>query len=534
MNLKINSDEASLNAAQTIINFPPSNLEVVSVDKEGSIFNFWLEDPEFSNTNGTISLAGGTPNGVSGSSLQVLKITFVAKGSGSGSITLTDAAIAASDGSGTNILSKILDSAFVITTARETAPVAKPAAEVIPVPTQIVRKAVPTGKLPIKPVIVIPLFPEEARWYNFVGPFVASWGLPEDVTDVATAIDKAPKFAPTKSEGLFDNKAFPAPVDGASYLHVRFKNNVGWGPAAHYRLAVDTAPPLAFEIKVLEGNSTDNPTPTLQFETSDALSGLDEYQIKVGESSAVVVSSVGFKKSAILPLQSPGKKRIIVKATDFAGNGIESMVDLEITPIPQPVITFVTKQLFSDENQGLVIRGTAVTGTRLSLRLYFGTELVADKKPAVDSLGNWEFAFDEQLKNGKYKIIAQSSDLRGALSLDVDSGTITVKDKPIVQFGSLQLGKGGAGILLLVILVFGFGSGIWFYKRRQKKLSLRVSFTASEISKIFQLIGEDVKSVQKALETPTTADDQYSLTKLRDNLKKMEVYLRKGLEKIEK
>lgn len=534
VNLKINSEEASLNAAQTIIHFPPGNLEVSSVDKEGSIFNFWLEDPSFSNTEGTISLAGGTPNGVSGGSLQVLKITFTAKGSGSGTISLTDAAIAASDGSGTNILSKLIDSAFTVTTVRETAPIAKPATEPVPAPTQIVRAAVPSGKLPIKPVITVPLFPDETRWYNLVGPFVANWKLPEDVTDVSTAVNKQPNFAPTKSEGLFDNKTFPAPDDGAWYLHLRFKNNIGWGPTAHYRLAIDTAPPLAFETTALEGVATDNPTPTLQFETSDALSGLKGYQIYTEDNGFIVIPISGFKNSFVLPLQSPGKKRIVVKAMDFSGNSVESIVELDITPIPSPILTFVTKQLFSDENRGLTARGTAIVGTKLFLKLYFGDELVSEKTPSVDALGNWELVFDEPLRNGKYKIVAQSQDLRGALSLEVNSGFITVQERPIIQLGPLQLGRGGASILLLLILIFGFSGGIWFYKRRQKKLSLRVSFTASEISKIFQLIGEDVKSVQKALETPTTADDQYSLTKLRENLKKMEVYLKKGLEKINK
>ena len=149
--------------------------------------------------------------------------------------------------------------------------------------------------MPVKPALNIQLYPDETRWYNLTSVFNVAWELPLDVTGVTTALNNQPNYVPPKkSEGLFENKAFPSLADGVQYLHVHFQNNVGWGPAAHYRLAVDTQPPLPFDISAIEGESSDSPTPTLQFGTNDALSGLKEYQIRIGDGELIKVSAADY------------------------------------------------------------------------------------------------------------------------------------------------------------------------------------------------------------------------------------------------
>lgn len=536
MALKIDSEGESLNAAQAVLRFPKDALEVVSLDKTDSIFSFWLEEPNFSNSDGIISFIGGTPYGVSGSSVHVLKIVFTAKHSGSGIITLSDAAITASDGSGTNILSKTVDAAFAILAKKETPPVPVPAPtqETIPAPVPIVRKPVPTGKLPIEPVLNIPLYPEKTKWSNLATQFNVGWDLPLDVTGVATALNKEPNFAPTKSEGLFDNKTFAALLDGVWHLHVRFRNNVGWGPATHYRLAVDTEPPPGFEIAIIEGEATDNPAPTLQFKTSDALSDLKEYQIRIGNGDLIKIPAADFDGIFQLPLQPPGERLITVKAVDQADNGIENSIILATIPIASPSITFVTKELFSDEEKGLTVKGASLPNINILLRVYQKEALIADSVAHTDEKGNWEFTFDQLFRNGTYKTTAQSQDARGALSLVVESRPTKVKSKPIVQISILQLGKGGVAVLLLLILIVSFGGGALFYKKRQDKLTLRVEFTESEITKIFKIIKADVEKLLETFKTPTTGDDEYAQKQLRENIAKMELYLKKGIEKIKK
>lgn len=526
VDLKIDSEGVGLNAAQAVLRFPKDTLEAVSLDKTGSAFSFWLEESTFSNTDGIVSFTGGTPYGVSGGSIQVLKIVFIAKGTGSGTITLSDAAITASDGGGTNILSKTVDAAFAVVAKKETPPV--------PAPPPVIRKAVPTGKLPIKPVIKVSLYPDDMKWSNLTSQFNVSWDLPLDVTAVSTAVNREPGFLPGRSEGLLDNKTFTALSDGVWYLHVRFRNDLGWGPAAHYRLAVDTQPPLGFEVTIVEGEATDNPAPTLQFRTNDALSGLKEYQVIIGDGDLIKIPAAEFNGIFKLPLQSPGKRRITVKAVDEADNALEDSVTLETIPIASPTITFVTKELFHEEEKGLTVKGASFPNINVLLRVYRKEALVADGLVPADEKGNWEFTFDQAFKNGRYQVTAQSQDVRGALSLVVESSLIKIKSKPIIQIGVFQLGMGGTAIMLLFILIVSFGGGVWFYKKREERLTMRISFTESEITKIFQLIRADVERLSKSLENPTTGDDEYAMKRLQENIQKMEVYLKKGVEKIKK
>lgn len=534
--LKVDSEGVSFNAAQAVLRFPKDTLQVVSLDKSASAFSFWLEEPQFSNTDGVVSFTGGTPYGVAGAAVSILKIEFLAKGIGTGTLSLTEGAVAAADGTGTNVLSKINDAAVTVITKRTA--VVEP--QKIPEPQQIVREAVPTGKLPIKPVVKVSLYPETTRWYNAIAPFTANWDLPLDVTGISTSLNKSPNAIPLeRSEGLFDSKAFIALSDGVWYLHVRFQNNVGWGPTMHYKIAVDTQLPLGFEVTVFEGEKTDNPTPTLQFRSSDALSGLKEYQIRIGDGDPIRLDIKDFSGTFKLPLQSPGIRRIFVKAVDLAENSIEDSIDMEIIPLASPIITFVPAELFPENKQDLSIKGTALPNFNVLLRVQKvatkGTgEIITEGIAHPDDKGNWEFTFSNQLlPTGKYIILAQAQDERGALSLVVASQEVQVKSKPILQIGIFQLGMSGVLIFLLVVMALGFGAGAWFYKKRQQKLSLRLMLVKTDMAKVFRIIEEDIEKLKQAGRTPTDVDDDFVAKRLQDNIIKMEGYLNKTIDRVE-
>ncbi|HNW96253.1 MAG TPA: cohesin domain-containing protein [Candidatus Paceibacterota bacterium] len=534
--LKVDSEGTSFNAAQITIRFPKETLEVTALDKTTSAFSFWLEEPQFSNTDGVISFMGGTPYGVSGGAISILKMEFSAKGTGSGTISLTEGAITAADGSGTNILSKMSDALITVIPKRTT-----PAAveiQKIPEPQQIVREAVSAEKLPIKPVVKVPLYPDTTSWYNAVAPFTVSWELPLDISGVSTALNKYPNSIPTEnSEGLFDNKTFKALEDGVWYLHVRFQNNVGWGATAHYKIAVDTQLPLGFDITIFEGAETDNPTPTLQFKSSDALSGLKEYQVRIGDGDIVVIPVKDFNGTFKLPLQAPGERKVLVKAIDLAGNSIENSMDMKIIPIISPTITFVPTELFPEDNQDLIVKGTSLSGVNVILKVQKISsgekgEIALEGIAHPNDNGNWDFTFSNQsLPNGRYVVVAQNQDSRGALSLSVTSQEIRVKSKPIIQIGSFQLGKTGALVTLLVIIALGFGAGAWFYRERQKKLSLRLSIVKTDMAKVFRIIEDDIEKLKQANTTTTTADDEFVAKRLQENINKMEGYLRKEIDR---
>lgn len=569
--VKINSEGESINAAQARISWSPSVLELVEVSKDGSVFQFWVEEPVAAAGANVVSFVGGAAKGISGGALQLLKLKFKAIGAGTANLSLSNAAVTASDGKGTNILSKVSGASYTVGGAESSAepakqevtpeakpevkpePPAKPEPVAAPQPVKVERKAVPALSLLPKPELRVPLYPDEVRWHNHVGETVVFWNVPDSVIAAASVLDHSPHTVPQAAEKeLATGKAFGALENGIWYLHVRLKNNVGWSPVAHYRIAIDTKPPLPFEVSVSGGETTDNPAPVFHWKASDALSGLKEYQLRIDDGEAIVIPAVGFAGTYTLPLQAPGAHRVVVRAIDEATNSVEDDVRLTILPIPHPTIAFVTRELFAEEEGGLTIKGTTLPNSNVLLRLErilrrgsgaaFAHDaahldendivVVAHGMAHVDEKGGWEKTFVEPLRNGRYRVHARSQDQRLALSLVVDSPDIHVVSLPILQVGSLQLGKGGAAFLLLFLLLGSFGGGAWFYKKRQGKLSLRVGLAEAEVTKIFKLILNDAERLSKASQGVTSAEGVYALKQLQENMKKMESYLQKSLEKI--
>lgn len=537
IDVKIDSQGDGINAAQSKITFPQNLLEVKNIDKSSSVFGFWPEEPSFSNENGTIEFIGGTVNGVSGASLQILKITFNAKSAGDAQVSLDDSAVTIDDGTGTNILTDIMGANFKISATVTAPPTPAPTPETpsgvqpslplpgefIPPPIIIEREPEPAKGIPEAPNVFVPLYPDPNNWYNITTPFNATWSLPLDVTDVATDINTNPNFQPQKSEKLFDNKIFDSLPEGISYLHVRFRNKMGWGPATHYRLAVDTAPPSPFTIESPDGFRTDNPMPLLQFETSDALSGISHYLVKIGDAE-----SFEWKNGQLRPpLQSPGIHRVSVRAVDLAGNGASMNVNLEILAIESPTITFVTEKVFFGTEEGLTVRGTALPN--IEVRVFVEKEiggLVAERVARSNKDGNWDVAINEPLGIGAYVVSAQAKDVRGALSLVVKSDKmVRVQSQPIIKIGAVEIGAGGSATFLLIILIAGFGSGYWYFRKRQQRLMTKIDITGRDYAQLYKIINSDVEKITKDFDQLNETEKKFILDRIKENVRKIDKYL---------
>ncbi len=324
VDVKIDSEGVGVNAAQASINYPVGILQEKSTDKSSSVFSFWLQEPTVDNSTGEVLFIGGSSSGLTGKTLQALRITFKVVGSGPAEISFSNGAITAADGNGTNVLSAMKGLSITSITKQE-------AARIVPAPkfppVQIIKRAaIPTGKTPVKPTLSIPLYPSSDQWYDSLSSFIVQWSLPADVTGVATALNQQPVSDLKDSEGLFDNKTFPSLSDGVWYLHIRFKNDVGWGPVVDYKIGIDTAPPLAFDVVSSEGNSTYMVTPTISFETKDQPSGIAFYRIMIDGDQAT--STILAKYT--LPALSSGNHIVSVIAEDKAGNKTSTNITIKI------------------------------------------------------------------------------------------------------------------------------------------------------------------------------------------------------------
>lgn len=547
VDIKINSQGDSINAAQAHVVFPATVLEVSSVSTLGSVFGFWPEEPSFSNENGTIDFIGGTVNGVSGASLHVLTVAFRAKSAGEAAVSLDDGAITIDDGTGTNILTKTTGANYRIATTAVVPPPPPPPAvpevvpggtqqplplpgEPIPSPVIIERVPEPAKELPEMPIVAVPLYPDPNGWFNVRTPFNATWALPADITDVATALNANPNFAPTRSEQLFDNKIFDSAPEGVSYLHVRFKNAIGWGPTAHYRLAIDTAPPAPFTIESASGFETDDPAPIFQFDASDALSGIRHYLVKIGDAEAFEWKSGRLQ----LPLQEPGTRKVFIRAVDLAGNSVSSSVDLTTIPIASPVITFITEKVFFGGEEGVTVKGAATPGVDVHVFLMkAGGGLVKEQSARADGNGNWDLAFLEPLGIGKYAVSAQARDSRGALSLAVSApSVVAVKAYPIIKFGALEIGAGGTAFILLVILIAGFAAGYWYFRERQRRLHVDVTIASRDQMHLYDALNADIEKMSEKFDEMNKAEKKFILERINENVQKMKKYLVEEIKNI--
>ena len=540
--LKINTFGESINAAQGKLQFDPKVLEVKSISKEGSIFNFWLQEPAFSNETGTIEFIGGTPSGVSGSSLQAVSITFSAKALGTSDFVFINASITASDGSGTNISGNAIGASFNVSSSGGGAlpgVAVKPVPEQVPIPAQITRTPTQASGLPAKPNIKVQLYPNPDGWYNLVSNFAVSWDLPLDISELNTVLNQNPNFdVPKKPEGLFDSKTFPAlNQDGVYYIHVRFKNNIGWGPVSHYRIAIDTQPPIAFNIDIPTGLESDNPSPKLVFNTGDALSGIGSFKIII-EGEEPIIQEGATASEYVLKPHSPGTYMIRVVASDKAGNSIESRAKVEILPLDMPEITLVSKKIIIGSEESLVIKGLAVPTANVVVTIEDKNKFLVLQAEAKSNIQNeWEFRLDRELRRGDYFVSVKAKDARGALSLSTEPVKVSFVEKPVISLFGLDV---TLRELLIALVAAGILVTLWFYRKTLLRLarSQRESIIISrDLKNAFDAVKKDVDRMAGMVNNNISPDEKeleikVISKKIVDTLDKVERYLDKDIEQL--
>lgn len=126
--VRVSSADQAINAVSGTITFPADRLQVSSLSKASSIISFWVQEPTYSNTAGTVTFEGIVPNpAFTGSDGRVLTVTFEAKNEGSAELGITGAQVLANDGQGTNVLTAAAGGSVSISAAGPPLPAARPA-----------------------------------------------------------------------------------------------------------------------------------------------------------------------------------------------------------------------------------------------------------------------------------------------------------------------------------------------------------------------------------------------------------------------
>jgi len=528
--VRVNSGDVAINAAEGTLVFDTNDLEVRSINKNSSVFSLWVQEPTFSNSLGTINFAGGKPSpGFTGATGRIMTIVFKAKSAGSANVTFASGSVLADDGKGTNILTNMGGGTYTLS-ARKITPVPPTEEKYIP-------PSAP-GQIPAAPIVSSPTHPDENKWYPNSDPEF-NWKLPSDVTGVSLLLNEKPTSNPGSiSDGLIESKKYENIEDGEWYFHIKFKNENGWGEITHRKVLIDTKLPEPFQVVVDNENDPTNPIPIFLFETTDSLSGIEYYEVKLNEEKATTTPQ-NIKNNPYRPLpQPPGKYKLEVKAYDKAENYSSASTEFEISPIKGLEITKIPISIRTGET--LSVEGKADPG--ITVRVYIQNLLEKEpilEKIKADSNGKFVLIYDKTLSKGDYVIWAQAEDERGALSEPTKKYDLEVGLPPFLKFGKIAIDYLTTIITLLVLILVLVLGVIWSWqkiKERRKKMRKEISEAEKALYQAFEILKEETEEqIAKLDGKPGLSEREKKICNdLKEALKISEKFIGKEIEDIEK
>lgn len=529
--VKVNSGEgAGINAADGTIVFNSAELSVVSLSKNDSVFSLWTTEPTFSNSMGNIVFGGGTPGSFIGTSGTIITIKFKAKASSTTEVKFSSGSVLAADGKGTNILATMQSGLYTL----EPKIITPPAEE--PPPEEYLPPSTPKGS-PAAPVISSSTHPEQEEWYSNNDPEF-SWKLPSDVTGVSLMLHKKPTANPGPiSDGLIESKKFENVEDGIWYFHIKFKNKYGWGKITHRKVLIDTNPPEPFEIEIDNHGDSTNPSPILHFATTDVLSGVEYYELKIRDGDAIPITAAAIKTNPYqMSVQEPGTHRVITTAVDAAGNTSIATIDITIEPIEPPVITDLPQTVQAGDT--LIIKGTSkYPDATVSVFIKKEGEEVNAQDVETDKEGNWFFVYDKSLEKGTYQVWAEITDSRGAKSYPTEKNTIAVALPTLIKFGKIAIDYLTIMITLIALIIFLIliiAYGWYRISLWRKKLRKETREVEENVTRAFRALREEVQEQVEYLDKKRglTKREKQIRDKLQEALKISEEFISKEIKDV--
>ncbi|MEA3449769.1 MAG: cohesin domain-containing protein [Patescibacteria group bacterium] len=453
--IKVNSGGNVINAAEGTLSYDGAILETVNTSKGGSIFPFWTQEPSAS--GGVIRFGGGLPPpAYNGSAGHIISVTFKAKKAGEAKINFSSGAVLANDGKGTNIISGMGGASFTIRAAGT-----QPA-----VPTKPKEPAEPKEKDYNKPIIKSSTHPDQVLWYK-EKEVKFSWDMPDGVSGVSVLLDQKEYTDPgPKSDGDFNEKSYTVEEDGIWYLHLKLKDASRWGTLAHYRVNIDSFPPDKLEVEIVKASLGE--WPTLKFAASDALSGLSNFLIHIGSLEEQSYDLSAEEKELKLSNFDVGEYIAMIRAFDKAGNERVKTIKFTIDPIEAPLILNYQKELKSSDN--LYVSGTAKDAASTTIHIELDGKIIMSAKTGVDLNGNWFYVFDDEIKNGRYTLWAESINKNGIGSLPSEKKTFLVTPPVFMVIGNFVINYFTVFVSLLFLIILIVLFIFWIVGLVRKKL----------------------------------------------------------------
>jgi len=269
------------------------------------------------NQTGRIQLQGGIPGGITTSNGLITTVTFRVISVGNAFVRfLDDSVVLLHDGLGTDALSDTGTGIYTL---------------ILPPPAG--------------PTVVSQTHPEQSVWYP--NPNITfTWASQEDVDGYSWVFNKEPVDIPDDIiDGSRTRVGYTNLGDGIYYFHIKAFRRQSWGGITHFAAKVDASPPAEFPIGIEGSSRTTNRQPSIRFATTDALSGMDHYTLKIVPLSLNAAPPDGgapVNQPLFIEVESPyvtsplelGRYDVIVRAHDKAGNYREVVKHFSIVSSP--------------------------------------------------------------------------------------------------------------------------------------------------------------------------------------------------------
>ncbi len=334
VSLLLDTGNEAVNVIDVKVEFPPDKLQVVRPSTGDSFVSIWLQQPTYSNKNGTITFSGGVPEkGIRSSSAVISTITFRVKEPGPAILKFsTTSSVLAADGLGSKL--PVISGRAVL--------------NLVPKP--------PEG-----PVVFSVTHPDPNKWYNN-NNVILGWELDNGVatTSYSYSLTQNPSEIPDNiDDGSDTTTHYPNLADGIWYFHLKQKRQGVYGDTTHYQLKIDTTAPASFKPTVdLLKASIFLQKAFVNFFTTDALSGINHYEIALFDKSKESGDAPIFLEAASpyrIPDIGTGNVRIIIRAFDNAGNTRDAVIDTESINVIQSWLNIFQSWLHNDFFVSIVI-----------------------------------------------------------------------------------------------------------------------------------------------------------------------------------
>lgn len=443
------SPEAAMNAASATIKFPTDKLQVVSVSKNGSIVDFWAQEPTFSNASGEVKLEGVvlTP-GYQGPAGKILTITFKGKTIGTAGINISTSTVLANDGIGTNILKSVSGASFVIKEAVIKEPEVIKIDDLKPIEEDVVAEEV------CEPDSIITSTTHPGVVWRRENSAAFSWDIDKDTLASKIAFDRIPDTEPSiiNSPAIVE-KRYENVEDGIWYFHLSLQNNSGWQKTEHFKIKIDHTPPTIDATEIARTDLTD-PKPIISLKVNDKVSCVKNFEFSInGE-----VFDYEKLPNGNLRLETiePGNHELVVTAYDRAGNKNEAFLAVTVKALEVPEVTDYPAEI--NVGDKLIIKGETIPNGNVEAKITSKKNNFLVREEFQSASGKFTFE-EEGLKKGIVFVSFRVTDIRGAKSDwskpveirvvgDSFFASLNMDDSPILVLVGLLL----AGIIIIILI----------------------------------------------------------------------------------